>query len=250
MSLAVAAAAWIEIVIAVHPSPGDSQEDRVILLIMTRIIFPTSNPILMPPAQGLTRGVELSKMYGMSLTPIDVARVLSRAKVRYVLIGAHAINLYTGKPRATQDVDVVTDSPAKASKAIRFAFPNLTVEDHPAVVRFKDGNVEVLDLIKAKSGKLFRKVLQLITTSEIDGDPIIVPTAEAALALKFHSMTNPTRPIDDRMQDAVDFSRAAKSQRNVDQALLKELGELVYSGGGEALLKLLDDARKGRRLEI
>jgi len=63
-------------------------------------------------------------------------------------------------------------------------------------------------------------------------------------------MTNPARPIDDRMQDAVDFSRAAKTQHNLDEALLHELGELVYTGGSAALSKLLDDARNGRRLEI
>ncbi len=63
-------------------------------------------------------------------------------------------------------------------------------------------------------------------------------------------MTNPARPIDDRMQDAVDFSRAAKVQHNLHEALLRELGELVYTGGGAALFKLLDDARNGRRLEI
>jgi hypothetical protein len=217
---------------------------------MTRLAFPPSNPIEILPAHALTRGVELSKMYGMALSPIDIARVLTRAKVRYVLVGAHSINLYTGKPRATQDVDMVTDSPVKASKAISLAYPNLTVEDHPVVIRFKDGTVEVLDLIKAKSGKLFRRVLNSATTSEIDSERIVVPTAEAALALKFYSMTNPAGPIDDRMQDAVDFSRAAKTQHDLDAALLRELGELVYTGGGEAILKLLDDARNGRRLEI
>lgn len=217
---------------------------------MTRHAFPPSLPIAMLPAQGLSRGVELSKMYGMPLTPTDVARVLSAAKVRYVLIGAHAINLYTGKPRATQDVDVVTDSPSKASGAIRVAFPHLTVEDHPAVVRFKDGSAEVLDLVKAKSAKLFRSVLRSAITSTIGGVSIVVPTAEAALALKFYSMTNPARPIDDRMQDAVDFSRAAKTQQSLDMALLQELGDLVHAGGGNALVKLLDDARNGRRLEV
>ncbi len=217
---------------------------------MTRLAFPSSDPIEMLPAQGLSRGVELSKMYGMSLSPTDIAKVLRQAKVRYVLVGAHAINLYTGKPRATQDVDILTDSPAKASKAIRLAYPHLTFEDHPAVVRFKDGRSEVLDVIKAKSAKLFRRLLRLVTTSEIDGAVVVVPTVEAALALKFYSITNPTRAIDDRMQDAVDFSRAAKVQQNVDPALLRELGELVYPGGGDPLLKLLDDARNGRRLEI
>jgi hypothetical protein len=32
--------------------------------------------------------------------------------------------------------------------------------------------------------------------------------------------------------------------------LLKELGELVYSGGGEHLIQYVEDARAGRKLEI
>ena len=186
----------------------------------------------------------------MALSPADVARVLSRAKVRYVLVGAHAINLYTGRPRATQDVDVITAAPEKARRAVQQAYPDLAVEEYPVVIRFTDAGEEVLDLIKARSGKLFRRVLRLVATVDVAGGPVVVPTAEAALALKFCSMVNPSRAHDDRMQDAVDFSRAAKLQKKADLRLLHELGELVYAGGGDALIKLIDDARAGRTLEI
>jgi hypothetical protein len=186
----------------------------------------------------------------MALSPVDVAAVLARAGVRYVLVGAHALNLYTGKPRATEDVDVVTDAPGKARRAIEQAYPNLTVEDYPVVLRFKQGGDEVLDVIKAGSSKLFRRVLGLVAEVRIGGQVVVVPTVEAALALKFASMTNPARPTDDRMQDAVDFSRAAKLQEAFDQPLLRELGELVYPGGGDAIIKLFDDSRAGRRLDL
>jgi hypothetical protein len=189
-------------------------------------------------------------MYGMALSPVDVARVLSRAKVRYVLVGAHAINLYTGKPRATQDVDVITAAPEKARRAVQQAYPRLAVEEHPVVIRFREAGEEVLDLIKAGSGKLFRRVLRLVVTVDIGGEPVVVPTPEAALALKFCSMINPARPPDDRMQDAVDFSRAAKLQKKANLLLLRELGELVYAGGGDALMKLIGDARAGRTPEL
>jgi hypothetical protein len=192
----------------------------------------------------------VSTLYGMALSPADVAGVLGRAKVRYVLVGAHAINLYTGRPRATQDVDVVTDAPAKARKAIESAYPHLTVEDHPVVIRFKDGPDEVLDLIKARSAKVFRRVLGLVTEVRISGQRVVVPTAEGALALKFASMTTPARATDDRMQDAVDFSRVAKLQEGLDETLLHELGELIYAGGGAALMKAVADSRAGRRLDI
>jgi predicted nucleotidyltransferase len=217
---------------------------------MTRIAFPPSKPVRLAPARALAEGVALSTLYGMTITPADVARVLGRAKVRYVLVGAHAINLYTGKPRATQDVDVITGAPAKAGRALEQAYPNLTREDHPMVVRFKDGGREALDVIKAGSGKLFARVLRSATTVDMEGVSVHVLTYEAALAMKFYAMTSRARETDDRLQDAVDFSRAAKSRTRINRALLHELGELAYPGGGEALLKLLADARAGRRLDV
>jgi hypothetical protein len=108
----------------------------------------------------------------------------------------------------------------------------------------------VLHLIKARSARLFRRVLRLVTTAEMDGVAVVVPSFEATLALKFFSMINMTRAANDRMQDAVDFARAASAPRSMDDALLRELGELVYDGGGEAILKLIADARAGRRIDV
>lgn len=216
---------------------------------MTRLAFPTSKPVRMPPAAAIARGVALSRMYGMPLSPADVARVLDRARVTYVLVGAHAINVYTGRPRATQDVDLLTSAPAKARRALEQAFPHLAVEDHAVVIRFLENGEEVLDVIKAGSRRVFRRILRLATRVRIDDARVSIPTLEAALASKFCSMISPTCTSDDRMQDAVDFSRAVKLHEKVDRALLRELGELVYAGGGEAILKLIDDARAGRRLD-
>jgi nucleotidyltransferase AbiEii toxin of type IV toxin-antitoxin system len=217
---------------------------------MTRLAFPSTKPVRLRPDEALARGVALSRKYGMPLSPDDVARVLDRAKVPYVLLGAHAINVYTGRPRATQDVDMLTGAPAKARRAIGQAFPHLTVEDHPVVIRFLENGEEVLDLIKAGSGPIFRRILRLTTRVRIGDVSVAIPTLEAALASKFCSMISPTRASDDRMQDAVDFSRAAKLHGKPDRDLLHELGELVYAGGGDAILKLVDDARAGRRLDV
>jgi hypothetical protein len=93
-------------------------------------------------------------------------------------------------------------------------------------------------------------VLRHVITVDIGGERVVVPSAEAAMAQKFCSMINPARPVDDRMQDAVDFSRAAKLQKKASLALLRELGELVYAGGGDAIIKLVEDSRAGRTLEL
>jgi hypothetical protein len=71
--------------------------------------------ILRPPrtADDLALGARLAKMQKREIGPADVARVLNKAKVRYVLIGGHAANGYLGRPRFTVDVDVVVQYPKK-----------------------------------------------------------------------------------------------------------------------------------------
>ena len=118
----------------------------------------------------------------------------------------------------------------------------IAVEDHAVVMRFLENGEEVLDVIKAGSRRVFRRILRLATRVRIDDARVSIATLEAALASKLCSMISPTRTSDDRMQDAVDFSRAAKLHEKVDRALLRKLGELVYAGGGEAILKLIGDA--------
>jgi hypothetical protein len=91
------------------------------------------------------------------------------------------------------------------------------------------------------------KLTKSIQLGEID---ILVPEQEAMLALKFAAMVMPTRRLEDRYIDARDFLLIAKSIATPDLTKLAELGELVYAGGGRELLKLVDDARAGRRLEF
>jgi hypothetical protein len=56
--------------------------------------------------------------------PADVARVLEKAKLKYVLVGGHAVNGYSGRPRSTVDVGVVVQFPKKACKPSRGRSPN------------------------------------------------------------------------------------------------------------------------------
>ncbi len=189
-------------------------------------------------------------MYGQKITPVDVARVLSGAGVRYVLAGAHAVNAHTGKPRATLDVDILTDAPVKACEALARAFPHLTMTDSVVVTRFFDEGREAIDVMKAKPTPLFRRIVRLAQQVEIQGQPIPVPSPEGMLAMKFASMINPNRPILDRRQDAVDFARVVEAHPKLESELLAALGELLHGGGGDELVNLVEDARSGRVLEI
>src|SRR5438067_5402959 len=122
----------------------------------------------------------LSRMQGQEIGPSDVARVLNAARVKWVLVGAHAISGYTGKPRATIDVDVVCDAPKKATQALAKAFPELEIQDHPVVVRFLRDKQEAIDVIKASSSPLFRRILRMTRTVSMEGQSVPVPILEAA----------------------------------------------------------------------
>src|SRR3954469_12703845 len=96
-----------------------------------------------PAAHGLSL-FQSSKLSGLYvphfIRPADVIRVLNTAKVTFTLVGAHGLGGWTGKPRATEDVDVVVGPRyvKKAVAALTAAFPNLDIDDHPAVVRLRD----------------------------------------------------------------------------------------------------------------
>ena len=64
----------------------------------------------------------------------DVLRVLNRGKISYVLVGAHGLASWRGKPRATEDVDVIVAAKhvKKATQLLLDAFPQL------------EGGVEIL----------------------------------------------------------------------------------------------------------
>jgi hypothetical protein len=203
------------------------------------------------PAEDIAQGARLAKMANRDIGPADVANIFNKAKLRYVLVGAHAANAYLGRPRATVDVDVIAQFPKRASKELAHAFPELAMVDTPAVVRFtrSDGE-EAIDLIKPIGSRLWSRLLKMAISVTVDGTPIRIPPIEGVLAAKFAAMSSPHRRHLDKQQDAVDFGRMVSVNEKVDGALLEALGELVYPGGGAYIAKLLADARAGRRLDF
>jgi hypothetical protein len=163
-----------------------------------------SSPTL---AEDLTLSERLSRMQGQAITPSAVIRVLQQAKVRHVLVGAHAISAWAGDPRATIDVDIVAADPNQARDALAAALGELTVEDHPVVIRFKRGGREVIDIIKPSSSPIFQAALKHTTRSKIEELQTDVPQLEMAIALKFAAMASPTRQVEDKHLDSHDFIR-------------------------------------------
>lgn len=201
-------------------------------------------------ARDIELGSKLARMQGSPISPEQVAKIFERAKLKYVLVGAHAMNGYTGHPRATEDVDVIAQFPKKASKALANAFPHLIIEDTPVVVRFRDADRVAIDLMKPTGLPLWPALMKESREVVIAKQKVRVPVLEGVLAAKFAAMASPLRRMADRMIDAGDFMRVVDANEHVDLSLLARLGELVYVGGGKDVLKHVENARAGRQLEI
>jgi hypothetical protein len=213
------------------------------------IAFPKVKPAVRP-VDDLLRGQRLGIMHGRDIQPVDIFRVLNAARLGAVLVGAHAVNARTGEPRTTMDVDLIGERPKKVAAELARAFPMLSVEDHPVVIRFKDDKHEAIDVIKPSSSPLFKKVLGSTEELKVEEVRITIPSLEAIIALKFASMMGPARRLADKYTDARDFVLLSKQTRKSSAPKLSYLGELVYKGGGKEILKLVDDAKAGRRLEF
>lgn len=214
------------------------------------ITFPPDAVFLRDAARDFLQGALLATAQGGLMDAVDVARVLNQAKQKYVIVGAHAVNSYSGKPRATVDVDLVAQNPAKARDALLAAFKDLRAQEHPVVIRLLRDGAEAIDIIRPTSGPLFRESLKHVALLQIEGESVSVPRLEMMLALKFSSMIVLTRKLPDRQQDAVDFTRIVLQPAQLDETLLRELGEHAYPGGGNEIMSKVADVRAGRPVSI
>lgn len=76
-----------------------------------------------------------------------------------------------------------------------------------------------------------------------------IPTLEMALAAKYAAMVSPNREQREKLQDEVDFSGMVIAHySDIEKNVLFSLGEMVQNGGGQEVLKFIEDAQAGRRL--
>jgi hypothetical protein len=130
------------------------------------------------------------------------------------------------------------------------AFPQLKVQSLPHVIRFMEGDTEAIDLIKPTGSRLWAELLKRTRKIRIEDESVRIPLLEGMLAAKFAAMVSPFRRQGDKLIDGGDFVRMIDANPEIDLDLLNDLGELVYAGGGTEIIKLLTDARAGRRLEF
>jgi hypothetical protein len=205
-------------------------------------------------ARSLATSTAISRCYVANfIDPLDIVRVLRSAGVSFVLAGAHGLGGWTGKPRATADVDVIVAKRhlKKAVQALSAAFPELEAVDCPVVVRFRPPGTQdtVIDVMKPNQGVI---AAALKNTHTVRGgrQSYRIPSLEMALALKFAAMISPYRHVDDKLQDAVDFRRIVNANPNVNAGKLAVLGALVYPDGGRKIVEMVRRVRAGERLEL
>src|ERR1043165_3032311 len=192
----------------------------------------------------VTRNIrQLQGRTKVNIQPREVIKVLTKAKIKFTLVGAHGIAGWLEQPRASQDVDVIVHARHKAAvQAIRCGFPELSVVDLPVVTRFIDPATKLaqIDLMKPQSD-LHAEVRNY---SVPVGKTHRVPSLDMALALKFAAMDSPNREVNKKRQDHVDFVSIVKAHGDeIDDDCLFSLGEIVKNGGGREILKLVEEAR-------
>ena len=102
--------------------------------------------------------------------------------------------------------------------------------------------------MKPAASLLWKRLIKIATQVKIDGVPISIPPVEGVLAAKLSAMVSPMRRLLDKQQDGLDFARIVTVNHPLNSALLEELGDLVYPGGGSEILRLVADAKAGKVL--
>lgn len=195
---------------------------------------------------------EISRFFAADMiSPADLIALLTDSGVEFVLAGAYATSVWTGRPRATMDVDVVV-APAhhrRAVQAVQDAYPNLQVQETTVVTRFLDpaiGHV-VLNLMKP-AAPITLAIFEASTEATVGGCTVRIPDLEMSAALKFAVMIGPWRDLSKKYIDAGDFIAIIRAHPELDVARLARFGELIYPGGGGEITKVAQDPREGRRL--
>jgi hypothetical protein len=185
-----------------------------------------------------------------------VIRALTAKKVPFVLTGAHGISGWTGRPRATQDIDLLVKSGknfARAVNVIRALYPQLEEHRFACLTGFfppgeKQSVIDVACPHRPDNAETLRTAVWV----EERNQRFRIPCLEAALANKYGAMLTPMRDAGKRGNDAVDFYNMVNHSQDegrqpLDLEKLQALGEMVWpGGGGKEILRLVDEAKAGK----
>jgi hypothetical protein len=185
-----------------------------------------------------------------------ILRSLREKKVPFVLTGAHGISGWTGRPRATKDVDILVKGGrnyTRAVNALRAVYPDLEVRQFAGVTGFfLPGERDSLIDVTYPQRPDIEETLQTAVWVEEGSERYRIPALEAALANKYGAILTLSRDPLKTGQDALDFAGMVRhsivdGHHPLDLEKLRELGEKVWPGGGGAkIARLVEGAKEGR----
>lgn len=189
----------------------------------------------------------------------DIISALSERKVPFVLTGAHAIGGWTGRPRATKDIDILVSAGRNHGRAVKVLgelYPHLVTRRLPGVTAFfvPGENESLIDVIYPHRADLSETLFSAVWVK--DGSKRYrIPSLEAALTNKYAAMLTPNRDAGKRMQDAADFTFMVKhsldpGRTEIDLAKIEAFGNKVWPGGGQEILRLVDEVRAGGIVDL
>jgi Nucleotidyl transferase AbiEii toxin, Type IV TA system len=202
---------------------------------------------------------------GMASLPVDltlILQTLTEKRIPFVLTGAHGISGWTGRPRGTEDVDILVKAGrnhARAVKALRELYPQLEVRDLTGVMAFfvPGEKSSVIDVTYPHRADIEETLANPTWTENKElGLRYRVPSLEAALANKYGAMLTPTRDSRKRRQDILDFEWMVahsldEGQQQIDLEKVGTLGEKVWPGGGrEEILRMVELAKAGLPIHL
>lgn len=188
----------------------------------------------------------------MDITPQEVIDALNAAGIKdWVLIGLHGYVGHMPEPRATQDVDIMLpySRRVQAKQAITARWPELVVRELSQVTRFMDpldldpqGQPKpAIDLMHPWSPLQELILKEFVVVDEETKHRL--PTLEAALASKYAAMVSPHRDRDKKEQDAVDFRRLVRANRDrIRHDDLRRLAALIWENGADEIERFVQIA--------
>jgi hypothetical protein len=192
----------------------------------------------------------------------EILQTLTRKKIPFVLTGAHAIAGWTGRPRNTQDVDILVRGGrnyARAVHALQSLYPVLETRQFSGLTAFfvPGEKSSLIDVVYPHRADIAYTLESAIWVTEKNRNlRYRVPSLESALANKYGAMVTISRSLVKRAQDAVDFMAMVRHSMDAGRApihldKLVTLGALVWpEGGGTEIRRLVEQIVAGKAIDL
>lgn len=206
-----------------------------------------------PPEQFdeyFNRSCRSSRKIGIDPDPIKVVRRLLRNGMQCVVSGSHVASCWAGRMTGSHPIEIIAPTAdAVLSCAMTFGTTSARYKDaHTGLFRYivYRGQHDVIQIHPRKS-PVMRRVWE--TRRLVESNPrIACTTPESSFVMRWISMTNPLTELYDQMYDSACIAGIVANCPNLLLDELRLLGDLLYRGGGKKILKVVADARAGKRI--